>query len=97
MYAASCFSVTANAQNLHLTRQTFVWFRYRFWTKYDLVAAAAQPPRAVGELAEAEQVVGLEQRETVLEVEALAGLDLVADRLQGVDRNRHQRVLSTAA
>ena len=27
VYAASCFCVTANAQNLHFTRQTFVWFR----------------------------------------------------------------------
>ena len=27
VYASSCFCVTANAQNLHFTRQTFVWFR----------------------------------------------------------------------
>ena len=33
VYAPSCFWVTAKAQNLHFTRQTFVWFRYRFWTK----------------------------------------------------------------
>jgi hypothetical protein len=25
--------VTAKAQNLHFTRQTLVWFTYRFWTK----------------------------------------------------------------
>ena len=46
----------------------------------DLVRAAAQPARPVGELAEREQVVGLEQRQAVLEVEPLAGLDLLADR-----------------
>ena len=33
VYAPGSFRVTANAQNLHFTRQTFVWFRYRFWTK----------------------------------------------------------------
>ena len=27
VYAPSCFSVCANAQNLHFTRQTFVWFK----------------------------------------------------------------------
>ena len=27
VYASACFCVTANAQNLHFTRQTFVWFR----------------------------------------------------------------------
>ena len=25
VYACSCFRVAANAQNLHFTRQTFVW------------------------------------------------------------------------
>ena len=48
----------------------------------DLVGAAALPARPVGELAELEQVVGLEQREPVLEVEPLAGLDLLPDRLE---------------
>ena len=48
----------------------------------DLVGAAAQPAREVGELAELEQVVRLEERDAVLEVEALAGLDLLPDRLQ---------------
>ena len=48
----------------------------------DLVRAAAQASREVGELAEREQVVGLEQREPVLEVEPLARLDLLADRRQ---------------
>ena len=27
VYASSCFCVFANAQNLHFTRQTFVWFK----------------------------------------------------------------------
>ena len=27
VYESSCFCVFANAQNLHFTRQTFVWFR----------------------------------------------------------------------
>ena len=26
VYACSCFWVAANAQNLHFTRQTFVWY-----------------------------------------------------------------------
>ena len=33
VYAPGCFCVIAKAQNLHFTRQTFVWLRYRFWTK----------------------------------------------------------------
>jgi hypothetical protein len=48
----------------------------------DLVRAAPQAAGAVGELAQAEQVVGLEERKPVLEVEALAGLDLVPDRIE---------------
>ena len=27
VYARSCFWVAAKAQNLHFTRQTFVWFK----------------------------------------------------------------------
>ena len=46
----------------------------------DLVRAAAHSPRGVGQLAEREQVVRLEDREAVLEVEALAGLHLVPER-----------------
>ena len=46
----------------------------------DLVAAAADAPREIGELAEREQVVRLHQRDAVLEVEPLSGLDLLADR-----------------
>ncbi len=46
----------------------------------DLVAAAATPAREVGELAEREQVVGLDQCEPVFEVEPLTGLDLLVDR-----------------
>ena len=45
----------------------------------DLVRAAAQTAREVRELAELEQVVRLEEREAVLEVEPLAGLDLRPD------------------
>src|SRR5437762_2645314 len=41
VYASACFCVTANAQNLHFTRQTFVWFKYRFWTK----KTRSSPPR----------------------------------------------------
>ena len=51
----------------------------------DLVRAAAQAAREVGELAEREQVVRLEDRDAVLEVEALSGLDLLPDRLQGLE------------
>src|SRR5919106_410034 len=41
VYAWGCFWVAANAQNLHFTRQTFVWFTYRFWTK----KTSSVPPR----------------------------------------------------
>jgi hypothetical protein len=61
-----------------------------------VVRAASQPPRAVGELAEAEQIVGLEQRQAVLEVQALAYLDLLGDRLEvDSDCNRHYALRST--
>ena len=40
----------------------------------DAVVAAADAAREVGQLADREQVVGLDQREAVLEVEALARL-----------------------
>ncbi len=39
----------------------------------DLVAAAALPPREIGEVAEREQVVRLHERDAVVEVEPLAG------------------------
>ena len=64
----------------------------------DLVRAAAQATREVGERAELEQVVGLEDRDAVLEVEALAGLDLLPDRLQRLElENGDQLLLSTTA
>jgi hypothetical protein len=49
-----------------------------------LVAAAAPAAREVGELAECEEVVGLHQRQPVLEVEPLVRLDLLADPGQRV-------------
>jgi hypothetical protein len=48
----------------------------------DLVRAAADAAGEIGERAELEQVVGLEERDPVVEVEALSGLDLLPDRLQ---------------
>ena len=45
----------------------------------DVVRAAAEAARGVGQLAEREQVVALEQRDAVVEVEALTRDDLVAD------------------
>ena len=74
--------MTANAQNLHFTRHTFVWFKYRFWMKKTSSRAAAHAPGRVGELAELEEVVRLHQREPVLEVEALVRLHLLADRVE---------------
>src|SRR3954470_9826772 len=65
----------------------------------DLVSAAAPAPRAIRELAEGEDVVGLHQREPVLEIEALARFHLLADRVErgrSVE-NGHQAVLSTTA
>src|SRR5262249_3892426 len=41
VYASACFCVTAKAQNLHFRGQTFVWFKYRFWTK----KTRSSPPR----------------------------------------------------
>ena len=64
----------------------------------DLVRPAAQPAREVRELAQLEEVVGLEDRDTVVEVEAVAGLDLLPDELQGLQlRNGDQLLLSTTA
>ena len=48
----------------------------------DLVRSAANAAREVGERAELEEVVGLEDRDAVVEVEALSGLDLLPDRLE---------------
>ena len=62
----------------------------------DLVAAAALPAREVGEVAEREQVVGLHQRDAVVEVEPLAGEHLVPDRSERIEgvQNRHAVYLS---
>src|SRR5439155_9686724 len=50
------------------------------------------------ELAEREQVVRLEQREPVVEVEPLAGLHLLADEIERrIDKDRHQLARSTTA
>ncbi len=52
----------------------------------DLVRSAARPAREVRELAELEQVVRLEEGETILEVQALACDHLLPDRLEGLER-----------
>ena len=63
-----------------------------------LVRAAARAAREVGERAELEQVVRLEDRDAVVEVEALSGLDLLPDRLQRLQlENGDQLLLSTTA
>jgi hypothetical protein len=63
----------------------------------DVVRPAAHAACEVGELAEREQVVGLEQREAVLEIEPLVRLHLLADRLERGDAvdDGHQRLLCT--
>jgi hypothetical protein len=64
----------------------------------DLVGAAAYAAREVGERAELEEVVGLEDRDAVVEVEALAGRDFLPDRLQRLQlENGDQLLLSTTA
>jgi hypothetical protein len=65
----------------------------------DLVAAASLLAREVGQLAEPEDVVRLHQREPVLEVQPLARLDLLADRVErrGAVEDGHYEVLSTTA
>ena len=69
----------------------------------DLVRPAAQSACGIGELPEAEHVVGLEERHAVLEVEALARLDLLPDRPQRIlecvlqGENCDQKLLSTTA
>ena len=49
----------------------------------DLVRPAAPASREVRKLAEREHVVGLENREPVLEVEAVTAFDLLPDAVQG--------------
>ena len=64
----------------------------------DAVVAAALAAREVCELPDREQVVGLEQRQAVVEVEALACEHLLADELErGVVRDRSHDALSTTA
>ena len=64
----------------------------------DAVVPAPHAAGEVGELADGEQVVGLEEREPVVEVETFARLDLCPDPgKRGVDRDRHQEALSTTA
>jgi hypothetical protein len=65
----------------------------------DVVAAAATPPRRVGELAELEDVVRLHEGEAVLEVEPRVRLDLLPDRVErGLRRDGgHQLLRSTTA
>src|SRR6187455_3254775 len=46
----------------------------------DLVGPPANTSREIGERAELEEVVRLEDRDPVVEVEALSGLDLLAER-----------------
>ena len=83
---------------MHFTRQTFVWFTIEVLDEEDLVRSAAHAAREVGERAELEQVVGLEDRDAVVEVEALSGLDLLPDRLERLLReNGDQLLLSTTA
>src|SRR5439155_26541769 len=64
-----------------------------------LVAAAAQPAGGIRQLAEAGEIVRLEQRDAVVEVEAFAGEHLVADRSQRVEAggSGHAVVQSTHA
>src|SRR5262245_35495459 len=59
----------------------------------DLVAAAQLPAREVGQFPERERVVRLHEQEPVLEVEALAGDDLLADAFERrrVVEDRHLR------
>jgi hypothetical protein len=51
----------------------------------DLVGSSANPSREIGERAELEEVVRLEDRDPVVEVEAFSGLDLLAERLQRLE------------
>jgi hypothetical protein len=50
-----------------------------------LVGSAADAPCEVGERAELEEVVRLEDGDPVVEVEPLSGLDLLPDRLQRLE------------
>jgi hypothetical protein len=64
----------------------------------DLVRSTPNPTREIGEGAELEQVVRLEDGDAVVEVEALSGLDLLPDRLQRLElQNGDQLLLSTTA
>src|SRR2546425_10393094 len=48
----------------------------------DAIVTAAPPAREIGQLTEREQIVRLEQRHPVLEVEPLARLHLLADEIE---------------
>jgi hypothetical protein len=64
----------------------------------DLVRSAALTAREIAERAELEEIVGLEDRDAVVEVEALASLDLLPDRRERLLReNGDQLLLSTTA
>jgi hypothetical protein len=51
----------------------------------DLVGPTAHAAREIGERPEFEEVVRLEDRDAVVEVEAFPGLDLLPDRLQRLE------------
>jgi hypothetical protein len=51
----------------------------------DLVAPTAHTTREVGERAQLEQVVRLQDRDAVVEVESFSGRDLLPDRLQRLE------------
>jgi hypothetical protein len=64
----------------------------------DLVRSATRTTSEVGKRSELEQVVGLEDRDAVVEVEPVSGLDLLPDRLQRLQlENGDQLLLSTTA
>jgi hypothetical protein len=58
----------------------------------DVVVAAADTAREIGELAEREQVLRLHQGQPVFEVEPLAHLDLLANRREDVQRVENRQL-----
>ena len=98
VYACSCLPRRRERAELALHAADVRLVHVEVLDEVDLVRPSAHAAREVGECAELEQVVGLEDRDAVVEVEALSGLDLLPDRLQRLQlENGDQLLLSTTA
>ena len=98
VYACSCLPGRRERAELALHAADVRLVHVQVLDEVDLVRPSAHAAREVGELAELQQVVGLEHRDAVVEVEPLSGLDfsrIGSRRLQL--ENGDQLLLSTTA